>query len=121
MTKKASLQLKKATIDTLVAKKASQTSMGAAGKWEIINAAGDSVLSGNGDFTVLGGTRRYRDASGRFLTLFQTNAVRMLDVAAAALDRFLADGIIQFGESTVVVLTGSGLKAAERMATVIAS
>lgn len=32
MTKKASLQLKKATIDTLVAKKASQTSMGAAGK-----------------------------------------------------------------------------------------
>lgn len=37
-------------------------------------------------------------------------------VAAAALDRFLADGTIRPGETTVVVLTGSGLKSAEKMA-----
>lgn len=42
-------------------------------------------------------------------------------VAGAALDRFLADGTIRHGESTVVVLTGSGLKSAERMAAVFAS
>ena len=40
-------------------------------------------------------------------------------VAAAALDRFLADGTIGPGETTVVVLTGSGLKSAEKMATVL--
>lgn len=37
-------------------------------------------------------------------------------VAAAALDRFLADGTVGPGETTVVVLTGSGLKSAEKMA-----
>lgn len=36
-------------------------------------------------------------------------------VAAAALDRFLADGTITPGETTVLVLTGSGLKAADLM------
>ena len=41
-------------------------------------------------------------------------------VAAAALERFIADGTIQRGESTVVILTGSGLKSAERMAEVFA-
>ncbi|MES9537816.1 pyridoxal-phosphate dependent enzyme [Actinomadura sp. NPDC000600] len=39
-------------------------------------------------------------------------------VAAAALDRFSADGTIGPGETTVVVLTGSGLKSAEKMAAV---
>jgi threonine synthase len=42
-------------------------------------------------------------------------------VAAAALDRFLADGTIRSGETTVVVLTGSGLKAAEKMAQLFAA
>lgn len=37
-------------------------------------------------------------------------------VAAAALDHFLTDGTITNGQTTVVVLTGSGLKAAGRMA-----
>lgn len=39
-------------------------------------------------------------------------------VAAAALDRFLADGTITAGQTTVVVLTGSGLKSADRMTTI---
>ncbi|MDP9869202.1 MULTISPECIES: threonine synthase [Streptosporangium] len=39
-------------------------------------------------------------------------------VAAAALDHFLADGTIGPDETTVVVLTGAGLKSAEKMATV---
>ncbi|SDB80464.1 threonine synthase [Raineyella antarctica] len=42
-------------------------------------------------------------------------------VAAAALDAFLADGTIEPGQTTVLVLTGSGLKAAERMAEVFGS
>jgi len=42
-------------------------------------------------------------------------------VAAAALDRFLDDGTIQPDETTVIVLTGSGLKSAERMAEVFAT
>jgi threonine synthase len=39
-------------------------------------------------------------------------------VAAAALDHFLADGTIGPDETTVVILTGSGLKSAEKMASV---
>lgn len=39
-------------------------------------------------------------------------------VAVAALDRFLADGTVRPGETTVVVLTGAGLKSAEQMSTV---
>ena len=39
-------------------------------------------------------------------------------VAVAALDRFVAAGSIRSEETTVVVLTGSGLKSAERMADV---
>lgn len=42
-------------------------------------------------------------------------------VAAAALDRFIADGTISGGQTTVVVLTGSGLKSAEKMATAFAA
>ncbi|MFF5264888.1 pyridoxal-phosphate dependent enzyme [Actinomadura viridis] len=38
-------------------------------------------------------------------------------VAAAALDRFLADGTIGPDQTTVVILTGTGLKSAEKMAT----
>ncbi|MGJ7415413.1 pyridoxal-phosphate dependent enzyme [Streptomyces cinereoruber] len=41
-------------------------------------------------------------------------------VAAAALDHFLATGDIAPGETTVVVLTGAGLKSAEKMAAVFA-
>ena len=40
-------------------------------------------------------------------------------VAVAALDRFLADGTIGRNESTAVVLTGGGLKSAERMAEIL--
>ncbi|MFE3516107.1 pyridoxal-phosphate dependent enzyme [Streptomyces sp. NPDC059166] len=39
-------------------------------------------------------------------------------VAAAALDHFIATGDIAPGQTTVVVLTGAGLKSAERMASV---
>jgi threonine synthase len=39
-------------------------------------------------------------------------------VAVAALDQFLADGTIRSDETTVVILTGAGLKSAEKMATV---
>ena len=39
-------------------------------------------------------------------------------VAAAALDHFLADGTIGPDETTVVILTGAGLKSAEKMAAV---
>jgi threonine synthase len=42
-------------------------------------------------------------------------------VAAAALTRFIADGTIQSGQTTAVVLTGSGFKSAQRMAEVFAS
>ncbi|GAA1932751.1 pyridoxal-phosphate dependent enzyme [Streptomyces durmitorensis] len=41
-------------------------------------------------------------------------------VAAAALDHFLATGDIAPGETTVVVLTGAGLKSAEQLASVFA-
>lgn len=40
-------------------------------------------------------------------------------VAIAALDRFIAAGTVRTGQRTVVVLTGSGLKAAETMAAVL--
>jgi threonine synthase len=38
-------------------------------------------------------------------------------VAVAALDHFIADGTITPDQTTVVVLTGSGLKSADKMAT----
>jgi threonine synthase len=57
-----------------------------------------------------------RKLSARGLYAEPTSAV-----AAAALDRFLATGVIQPGETTVVILTGSGLKSAEKMADVFAS
>ncbi|WAC57150.1 threonine synthase [Gordonia sp. SL306] len=40
-------------------------------------------------------------------------------VAAAALDRFLADGTIRPDDTTVVILTGTGLKSADSMAAVV--
>ncbi|NED68791.1 pyridoxal-phosphate dependent enzyme, partial [Streptomyces sp. SID10244] len=40
-------------------------------------------------------------------------------VAAAALDRFLTDGTIGPGDTTVVVLTGTGLKSADSMAAIV--
>lgn len=40
-------------------------------------------------------------------------------VAAAALQRFLADGTIRPGQTTVVVLTGAGLKSADTMAAIL--
>lgn len=46
---------------------------------------GDAVLSGDGEFTVIGGTRRYRNATGSFRTLFVT------DVVPAGADSALAD------------------------------
>ncbi|EWT06884.1 pyridoxal-5'-phosphate-dependent protein subunit beta [Intrasporangium chromatireducens Q5-1] len=42
-------------------------------------------------------------------------------VAAAALDRFITDGTVAADQTTVVVLTGSGLKSTDKMATVFAS
>lgn len=38
-------------------------------------------------------------------------------MAVAALDHFIADGTITPDQTTVVVLTGSGLKSADKMAT----
>ncbi|MGV9793941.1 threonine synthase [Gordonia sp. NPDC003422] len=40
-------------------------------------------------------------------------------VAAAALDRFISDGIIRRSETTVVVLTGTGAKTSDRIAAVV--
>ena len=42
-------------------------------------------------------------------------------VAAAALDEFIASGTVRQDETTVVVLTGSGLKSAEKMGAVFAA
>lgn len=58
--------------------------------------------------------RAARDLARRGLYAEPTSAV-----AVAALDRFLADGTIGRNESTAVVLTGGGLKSAERMAEIV--
>jgi hypothetical protein len=42
---------------------------------KIINGNGDAILSGDGAFTVVGGTGRYKNATGRFRTLFETSPV----------------------------------------------
>lgn len=42
---------------------------------KIINAHHDAVFSGDGAFTVIGGTGRYKNASGTFTTLFETKPV----------------------------------------------
>jgi hypothetical protein len=39
---------------------------------KIVNASGDAVLSGDGAFTVIGGTGLYKNARGTFRTVFQT-------------------------------------------------
>jgi threonine synthase len=59
--------------------------------------------------------RAVRDLAARGLYAEPTSSV-----AAAALDRFIADGTIRPGQTTVVVLTGGGLKSAEKMAAVFA-
>jgi threonine synthase len=59
--------------------------------------------------------RAVRDLAARGLYAEPTSSV-----AAAALDRFIADGTIRPGETTVVVLTGGGLKSAEKMAALFA-
>lgn len=59
----------------------------------IINPAGDSVFSGDGDFHVYGGSGRYQGASGRFRTVFVTYPVPAgSDTAVAAV---VQDGTIQ--------------------------
>jgi hypothetical protein len=42
---------------------------------KIIDASGTAVFSGDGDFTVIGGTGKYKGASGTFTTLFETQPV----------------------------------------------
>src|SRR5206468_2625001 len=42
---------------------------------KVVNANGDAVFSGDGDFHVIGGTGRYRGATGRFRTFFETGTV----------------------------------------------
>jgi hypothetical protein len=42
---------------------------------KLINPQGDAVFSGDGVFTVVGGTGRYRNASGTFVTNFETRTV----------------------------------------------
>jgi threonine synthase len=56
-----------------------------------------------------------RDLAARGLYAEPTSSV-----AAAALDRFTADGTIRPGDTTVVLLTGGGLKSAEKMAAIFA-
>lgn len=48
------------------------------------DAGGDAVFSGDGSFTVIGGTGHYRKASGTFRTLFKTKAIKLgTDTAVA--------------------------------------
>ena len=42
---------------------------------KIVDAAGTGLFSGDGDFTVTGGTGKYQGATGRFTTLFETQPV----------------------------------------------
>jgi len=60
---------------------------------KFINAARDAVFSGDGDFKVVGGTGRYRRATGRFRTLFETGPVPL--GADEALAEYSQDGRIK--------------------------
>jgi threonine synthase len=60
--------------------------------------------------------RAVRELAARGLYAEPTSAV-----AVAALDHFIGDGTIGEDQITVVVLTGSGLKSAEKMATIFPS
>jgi hypothetical protein len=42
---------------------------------KLIDSAGTAVFNGDGDFTVVGGTGKYKGATGRFTTLFETQPV----------------------------------------------
>jgi hypothetical protein len=53
------------------------------------------ILTGDGDFTVVGGTGKYRGATGRFKTLFTT--VPTLPTADTTLATFTQEGTIHFG------------------------
>jgi hypothetical protein len=56
---------------------------------------GKVIYAGDGDFTVVGGTGKYRGASGRFRTLFTT--VPTAPTADAAFATWTQTGTIQFG------------------------
>lgn len=43
---------------------------------EFVNDEGDAIFSGDGDFTVLGGTGHYRKASGTFRTHFKSQVIQ---------------------------------------------
>ena len=58
---------------------------------KIVSAQGDAVLSGDGDFKVIGGTGAYKNATGRFRTLFVSDPV------PAGADQAVAD-VIQTGD-----------------------
>ena len=60
---------------------------------ELNNATGESVFSGDGYFTVLGGSGLYRHATGSFQTLFQTGTVPM--GADSALAHFNQNGTVE--------------------------
>jgi hypothetical protein len=56
---------------------------------KIINARGDAVFSGDGAFTVIGGTGKYKGATGHFTTLFETQPVPFgADKASADYQQF---------------------------------
>jgi threonine synthase len=82
---------------------------------EVVDAIrrSNGAAVGVGDDEIRAATRKL---AARGLYAEPTSAV-----AVAALDRFLADGTIRPGETTVVVLTGSGLKSAEKMAQLFAA
>ena len=58
---------------------------------QIVSAQGDAVLSGDGDFKVIGGTGFYKNATGRFRTLFVS------DTVPAGADQAIAD-VTQSGD-----------------------
>lgn len=57
---------------------------------KVLDASGDAVFSGDGDFRVTGGSGRYQGASGRFRTVFVTYPVPAGADAAVA-------GVVQSG------------------------
>ena len=53
---------------------------------------GTAILKGDGEFTIVGGTGRFRNASGRFQTLFETLPIQA--TANSALARFTQSGTL---------------------------
>ena len=58
---------------------------------KIVSLQGDAVLSGDGDFKVIGGTGHYKNATGRFRTVFTS------DTVAAGADHAIAS-VVQTGD-----------------------